>query len=123
MKISWPNVINILLLLIIVLMFLGVFDTRGSVKISEQILGFMKQSNAEAALVIGRDGRVSSTNVNGEQLTPCSVGPKGRYPQCRGLGPKGTVLTSELFNMLTVRGSGCVTLIGGDGQAEEWCWQ
>ncbi len=121
MKISWPNVINILLLLIIVLMFLGVLDTRGSVKISDQISGFMKQSNARAALVIDGNGRVNSVNENGEKLTPCSVGPGSN--QCKGLGIGGTVLTSELFNMLTVRGSGCVTLIGGDGQAEEWCWE
>jgi len=121
MKISWPNVLNILLLLIIVLIFLGVFDTRGSIKLSDQILGFMKQSEARAALVIDGNGRVSSVNENGDTLTPCTVGPGPT--QCKGLGIGGTVLTSEQFSMLTVRGSGCVLLIGANGLAEQWCWE
>lgn len=120
---TWLNVINLILLVIILLILLGYLAASSSIVPSDQILGFMKDSKAEAALVIDRAGRVSSINANGEQLTQCSVGPEGKYPQCKGLGIGGTVLTSEMYNILTVRGSGCVTLIGADGKNKEWCWE
>lgn len=122
MKISWPNILNLILLLIIVLLFLGVLDTQKPVKVSDQILGFLKQSNSKAALVIGDDGRVSAINENGGHLSECSVGPKGKYPQCKGLGPKGTVLNSQMFNVLRVRGSNCIEIIGFDGEGVQYCW-
>lgn len=123
MKISWPNILNLILLAIILLIFLGFFDTQKPINVSEGILGFMKQSNARAALVIADDGRISAINQNGDALDECSIGPNGKVPQCKGLGPNGTVLSSQMFNILHVRGSGCFEIIGGDGKAKEYCWE
>ena len=122
MKSLWPNILNIILLLIIVLLFLGVLDTRQPVQISDQILGFLKESKGKAALVIADDGQISAINENGGTLSECSIGPKGKYPQCKGLGPKGTVLSSQMFNVLQVRGSSCIEIIGVDGKGVQYCW-
>ena len=119
---SWPHILNIILILIIILLFLGVIDTRKPVNVSDQILGFMKESNSKTALVIGDDGRTSVINENGIQIEECSVGPKGKYKQCKGLGPNGTVLSSQAFNVLRVKGSDCIDVIGFDGKSFEVCW-
>ena len=43
MKMTWSNILNLILILIIIVLLLGVLDTRKPVQVSEQILGFMQQ--------------------------------------------------------------------------------
>ena len=120
---SWPNILNLFLVVIIILLFTGVIDTQGPVKPSEKILGFIKERQAEAAIVIDKDGHFSAINKNASTLTECSVGPKGKHSQCKGLAKDSTVLTSSMVNIMTVRASGCILLIDGNGKASEFCWQ
>ena len=120
---SWPNILNLILLAIIILMFLGVLDTRKSVQATDQILGFMKQTKARAALVVDENNKVSIINEKGEAFEEkCSIGPKGEYKQCRGFAPGGTVLDMQTYNVVRAKGSNCIEFIGGDGRATEYCW-
>jgi hypothetical protein len=122
MKTAWPHLLNLLLIIFIILLLTGLIGTRFTVKATDPIFGQMKTSKAKAALLIDADGKISAIKEDGEQIKECSVGPHGKYPQCEGLGPKGTVLTSQMFNILTVRGSSCIEIIDGNGKATEYCW-
>jgi len=122
MKMTWSNILNLILILIIIVLLLGVLDTRKPVQVSEQILGFMQQQNARAALVLDDNGRATVINQNGEQIKECSVGPKGKFPQCKGLGPTGTVLDIKMHTIIRARGSNCMEFVDGDGFAFEVCW-
>ena len=122
MKSVWPHLLNIILIIFIILLFTGVIDMRKPIKPTEQILGNMQQSGAQAALVIDGNGNVSAIDAKGKPMPQCSVGPSDKIPQCEGTSPKGTVLSSKMFNILRVKGSTCITVIGGDGFATEYCW-
>lgn len=69
MKISWFNVLNLILLVIIILLLTGVFGTQQSVKISDQIIKHMIQTKVQAALAIGENGQVSGIYKNGESIS------------------------------------------------------
>lgn len=120
---AWPNFLNLILIVIIVLMFMGVIDTRHPVKVSDQIMGFMKQSNAKAALVIGDDGHITPIKQDGTGLKECGIGSDPKLPPCEGLGgTKGVVQSSQMYNIFRVKGSTCILLIDGAGKAYEFCF-
>ena len=122
MKSAWPHLLNLLLIIFIILLFTGVIDTRTPVKPTDQILGYMNQTNAKASLVIGADGSVTAINGAGKPMPQCSVAPSDKIKRCEGTGPKGEAISSKMFNIFSVHGSSCIEIIGGDGIAYEYCW-
>jgi len=120
---TWPYIINIILIVIIVLLFTGVIDTHQPVKVSDQILGFMKQSNSKGAITIGDDGSISVIDGNGKPMPKCGVVPNDKNPHCKGLGGNSEIVqSSQMFNVFRVKGSTCVLIITGDSTGYELCY-
>ena len=120
---AWPNILNLILIIILVLLFTGVIDTHQPVKVSDQILGFMKQTNSKGAIAIGQDGSISVVDADGKPMPKCGIVPNDKNPHCKGLGGNNEIVqSSKMFNILHVKGSTCILVIGTDNKAYQLCY-
>ena len=116
---AWPHILNLLLIVLIVLMFMGVINIHMTTKVA----GTTPPVNAEAYVAIDAAGNLTFVDKNGKQAPQCGIGADSAHPPCEGLGgAKGVTQTIKTIGIMTVKGSACYGVISGDGTISQICY-
>lgn len=118
---AWPHLLNLLLIVLIVLMFMGIINIHMTTKLSGTT---PPPGNAPAYVSIDAAGNPSFVDHNGNPAPRCGyvADPNLNLPVCEGLGgPKGATQMIKTFAVMTVKGSTCYTFVGTDSTLYQIC--
>lgn len=124
MKSVWPYFLNLIIIVVIVLIFVGKNPFHKTTQVAQQTASSPTPSaNVAAYLEIDKNGKVRVTKADHTDMKQCGIKPDSKNPHCKGLGGNHEVVTSsKMFNILTVKGSTCILVIGSDGQGYQVCY-
>jgi len=93
------------------------------VSMSDGMKSKVNEFKPKVAVFLDDQGNLMATDVDGKQLKRCSIGPDGKYEQCRGMQKGNTGLEVKTLTFIKSRiNPTCWTTYGALGQTYQICW-